>query len=115
MRQVVNIAENVLCVVAKLLQTELEHLEGHLLVLAAVVLHECSGDEHVVPAPLVLSRLLEHLAGRLDTLGPAGELHVLDVTLAREEEDRVHPNCIQNRHAPATNHVCRRKRRLVAS
>ena len=85
MGQVVNVAENILRVVAKLLQTELEHFKGHLLVLAAVVLHESGSHKNVMATSLVLTSLLEDLPGGLDALGPSGELHVLDVALVEEQ------------------------------
>ncbi len=65
----------------ELLEPELEHVRGDLLVLCAVVLHECGGGVGVVGRAGVLPGLLEGGARGRRPLGAAAELHVLDVAL----------------------------------
>ena len=51
--------------------------------LAAVVLHESGVDEDVVATACVVSRSLEHEAGRLDAFRPPRKRHIVDVRLHR--------------------------------
>lgn len=96
-RQVVDVAHDVLRAAAELLQPQLEDPEGDLLVLAAVVLHEGRGHEHMVSRSHVFARLFEHGAGGFDSLGSSREFHVLNVCLRRTKQLEVRRLIIGNR------------------
>lgn len=81
MRQVVDVALDILRITAELLQAQLEYAERNFLVLAAVVFHQSGRHKYVIPRSDVLACLLEHGTGRFDAFGATGELHVLHVGL----------------------------------
>lgn len=51
MREVVDVAQDILRYVRELLKAQLEYPEGYILVLGAVVLHQSRRYEHVVTRP----------------------------------------------------------------
>ena len=83
MRQMIDVRENVILVVLKLFEPQLEHVACDLLVFGAVILHEGGGHVHVIRASSVLSGLLKDPSGGRSALGPPAKLHVLNVTQRR--------------------------------
>lgn len=63
MRQVVDVASDVVGIVGEFLQAQLENAERDVLVFAAVVLHEGCADEDVVLGAYVFARTFENCSG----------------------------------------------------
>lgn len=81
MRQIVYVAHDKFWAATESLQSQLEYTKSNVLVLAAVVLHECGRHKHMVPWSYVFACLFEHWPGRFDAFGTASKFHVLHIRL----------------------------------
>lgn len=85
MRQIVDVARDVLGNVAEFFQTQLEYPESDILIFAAIILHQRCTNENVIMRSAVFSGFFEDRPGRFYTFRPSSEFHVLDVSLKVKE------------------------------
>lgn len=83
MWQIVHIAFHILGIAAELLQAQFKYTKCDVFVLAAIVFHECSSHEYMIPRTDVFTCLFEYRTRWLNAFSTTCEFHVLHICLQK--------------------------------
>lgn len=83
MRQVVNVAHDIIGTATEFLQPQFEYTKRNILIFAAVVFHERSGNKDMVPGTNIFSGFFEHGSSWFYAFGAPRKFHVLNICLAK--------------------------------